>query len=143
MKRHGVVILGKKPKFMKDRKPKLKKPKKPVVTPITSEPSEVEIIVVRKEDKEDVPLEEIAIKTQEEIPEVLSLTEPIIQEESIPEVEEDLVECKICGKRYKSITYTHLKTHNITMKEYLRENETTEVSQLAQSAHLPWFEEKY
>lgn len=33
------------------------------------------------------------------------------------------LECKICGKDYKKITASHLKTHNITYDSYLKEYE--------------------
>lgn len=32
----------------------------------------------------------------------------------------DYVVCQVCGKRFKSITLTHLKVHNINMNEYRR-----------------------
>ena len=33
----------------------------------------------------------------------------------------ELVKCPYCGKEYKSITKGHLKKHNVTYQEYLRE----------------------
>lgn len=32
-----------------------------------------------------------------------------------------MIRCKICWKEFKSITNTHLKKHNLTMKEYIKE----------------------
>jgi len=34
-----------------------------------------------------------------------------------------MVKCEICGKEYKKLTASHLKTHNITYDEYLKEYE--------------------
>ena len=33
-------------------------------------------------------------------------------------VKETKVRCEICGKVFKEITNTHLKTHNVTINEY-------------------------
>jgi len=33
-------------------------------------------------------------------------------------VSKEKIECKVCGKKFKRITHTHLKKHGMTTEEY-------------------------
>ena len=54
-----------------------------------------------------------------------------------------MVECKICGKEFKVITNTHLKLHNVTSNEYIKDfnlvlSDWCSEESRKRYSHIPW-----